>query len=194
VQRIADRNLKIAYYNATEGGEKGYLDMLDFSKIDDMKLSGRAVSDFADSLLVSRGIDPSHMSIKAKAMSLYGGMVDGQLKSLMTFRNNIIANYIAFQHADIPAGAFMISDVVLDDTRGYAGKDGYGVTLIIDDEEVEMEDAAAEEDATEEDDDFGFVEDENSATQDNNMENMAFEGEPVGVEDPADATEENTKE
>lgn len=188
VQRIADRNLKIAYYNATEGSEKGYLDMLDFSKIDDMKLSGRAVADFADSLLVSRGIDPSHMSIKAKAMSLYGGMVDGQLKSLMTFRNNIIANYIAFQHADIPAGAFMISDVLLEDTRGYAGKDGYGVTLIIDDEEVEMEDAAAEEDVAEEDDDFGFVEDENSATQDNNMENMAFEGEPV------DATEENTKE
>lgn len=194
VQRIADRNLKIAYYNATEGSEKGYLDMLDFSKIDDMKLSGRAVSDFADSLLKARGIEPSYMSIKAKAMSLYGGMVDGQLKSLMTFRNNIITNYIAFQHPDIPAGAFMISDVVLEDTRGYAGKDGYGVTLIIDDEEVEMEDAAAEEDATEEDDDFGFVEDENSATQDNNMENMAFEGEPVGVEDPADATEENTKE
>jgi hypothetical protein len=69
------------------------------------------------------------------------------------------------------------------------------VTLIIDDEEVEMEDATAEEDAAaEEDDDFGFVEDENSATQDNNMENMAFEGEPVGVEAPADATEENTKE
>ena len=68
------------------------------------------------------------------------------------------------------------------------------VTLIIDDEEVEMEDAAAEEDVAEDDDDFGFMEDENSATQDNNMENMALEGEPVGVEDPADATEENTKE
>ena len=195
VQRIADRNLKIAYYNATEGSEKGYLDMLDFSKIDDMKLSSRAVADFADSMLVARGIDPSHMSIKAKAMSLYGDMVDGQLVSLMTFRNNIITNYIAFQHPDIPAGTFIVSDVVLEDAKRYTGRDCYGVTLIIDDEEVEMEDDTAEENvAEEEDDDFGFVEDDNSAAQDNNLEDEAFVGESTGVEEPVDATEENTKE
>lgn len=138
VQRISDMNLKIAYYNATEGREQGYLDMLDFSKIADMRLSGKAVSSFADSMLLARDISPANMTIKAKAKRLYGDMADSQLVSMMNRRNGIISGYVAFQHADVPAGAFAINDVVLEELKGYAGKDRYTVTLIIDDEEVEI--------------------------------------------------------
>ena len=38
----------------------------------------------------------------------------------------------------IPEGAFDISTVVIDDMKGYLGKDRYTVTLIVDDQEVEL--------------------------------------------------------
>lgn len=160
VQRLSDLNLKIAYYNATEGRESGYLDMLDFVRINDMRLSRRDVAAFADSQLLSRGIDPTHMSAHAKAKSLYGDMVDSQLVELMRLRNRIIKEYIAFQHSDVDSLTFAINDVVLEDMIDYRGKDRYTVTLVIDDEEVEILDPAAEEVIDEEYYDAFILEDE----------------------------------
>ena len=139
VQRLADLNLKIAFYNATEGDESGYLDMLDFARISEMKLSGRDVAAFADSLLLVRGIDPAHMSAHAKAMTLYGSAAETQLGDLMRHRNRIIAEYIKFQHSDVAEELLTINDVVMEDVKNYRGKDRYTVTLVVDDEEVEIE-------------------------------------------------------
>ena len=137
-QRIANLNLKVAYYNHAHGEEQGYLDMLAFSRIKDMKISNSEVSKYADSLLTARGIDPRRMKNSAKAMALYGEGVDEQIVRLMEFRNRIIMDYMTFQHQDLAEGAFEISSVVLQESIDYHGKDRYTVTLIIDDEEIEL--------------------------------------------------------
>lgn len=147
VQRIADLNLKIAYYNSMQATEGEYLDMLDFSRIAEMRLSGREVIEFADSQLLVRGIDPSHMSSHAKAMALYGDMVDEQLTAIMRHRNRTVEEYMGFQHADIPEGGFALNDVVIEDVRNYSGRDRYTVTLVIDGEEYEI---VADEESTDE--------------------------------------------
>lgn len=137
-QRLANLNLKIAYYNHTRGDEEGYLDMLAFSKINQMKMSNRDVVAYADSLLVAQGIDPTHMNAENKAMLLYGDVVEQQMVQLMEHRNRIILDYMGFNHQDIPEGAFAINSVVVEDMKNYNGKDRFTVTLIIDDEEVEL--------------------------------------------------------
>ena len=60
-------------------------------------------------------------------------------------RNRIISDYMSFQHQDLAEGAFSISNVVLEEIMEYRGKDRYTVTLIIDDEEVELTPAESEE-------------------------------------------------
>ena len=149
-QRIADLNLKIAYYNSTQQNEDERFDMLDFAHISEMRLSRSEVANFADSQLMVRGIDPKRMSAAEKSMALYGDMVDEQLRMLLEQRNRIIEEYMAFQHQTMPEGAFRINGVVLDELRDYEGKDRYSVTLVIDDEEYEAEpaaDASAEDSA-----------------------------------------------
>lgn len=137
-QRLANLNLKIAYYNNTYGRERGYLDMLAISRINDMKISNGEVMMYADSMLLARGIDPTHMNNQEKAMTLYGDMIDGQMKMLMERRNRIINDYMSFQHKDIPAGSFSIAPVVIEDMKNHLSKDRYTVTLIIDEQEVEL--------------------------------------------------------
>lgn len=148
VKRLAAIDMKIAYYNSTQAEEGHRLDMLDFDRIAEMKLSSRQVAEFADSQLVVKGLDPRHMSTDEKAMALYGEYVDGQLQRIIDARNKSIAEYMAFQHADMPAGAFTVNTVTIDDIRDYHGKDRYTVTIIVDDEEVEVDDSAADDDDT----------------------------------------------
>jgi molybdopterin converting factor small subunit len=112
--------------------------MLAFSEINNMKMSNKEVGKYADSLLLARGIDPSYMNTQTKAMTLYGDMVDGQLKQMMERRNRIVKDYMSFNHQDIPEGAFDISPVVIEDSKEYLGKDRYTVTLIVDEQEVEL--------------------------------------------------------
>ena len=112
--------------------------MLAFSRINDMKLSNKEVLQYADSLLTARGINPAHMTSQAKAMTLYGDMIDGQMQQLMEHRNRIISDYMGFQHSDIPAGAFSMGAVDMASIKAYTGKDRLTVTLIVDDEEVEL--------------------------------------------------------
>ena len=138
VQRLANLNLKIAYYNYKHGAEQGYLDMLAFSRINDTKMSNKAVIKYADSLLTARGIDPTMMNTQTKAMTLYGDVIDGQIKQLMEHRNRIIMNYMGFQHQDLAEGAFSINDIVIEDMKDYMGKDRYTVTLYVDDEAIEL--------------------------------------------------------
>lgn len=154
VQRLANLNLKIAYYNYKHGAEQGYLDMLAFSRINDTKMSNKAVIKYADSLLTARGIDPTMMNTQTKAMTLYGDVIDGQIKQLMEHRNRIIMNYMGFQHQDLAEGAFSINDIVIEDMKDYMGKDRYTVTLYVDDEAIEF--------PVDEKDDEGEVSDEYS--------------------------------
>ena len=154
VQRLANLNLKIAYYNYKHGAEQGYLDMLAFSRINDTKMSNKAVIKYADSLITARGIDPTMMNTQTKAMTLYGDVIDGQIKQLMEHRNRIIMNYMGFQHQDLAEGAFSINDIVIEDMKDYMGKDRYTVTLYVDDEAIEL--------PVDEKDDEGEVSDEYS--------------------------------
>ena len=154
VQRLANLNLKIAYYNYKHGAEQGYLDMLAFSRINDTKMSNKAVIKYADSLLTARGIDPTMMNTQTKAMTLYGNVIDGQIKQLMEHRNRIIMDYMGFQHQDLAEGAFSINDIVIEDMKDYMGKDRYTVTLYVDDEAIEL--------PVDEKDDEGEVSDEYS--------------------------------
>ena len=169
-QQLANLNLKIAYYNHTQGAEQGYLDMLAFSRINDMKLSNKAVLQYADSLLVERGINPSGMTSQAKAMTLYGDIVDGQMQQLMEHRNRIISEYMGFQHSDIPTGAFAMGAVDVESIKNHTGKDRLTVTLIIDDQEVELNNATEEGEVNEENTSYSLysLDEEESDAQDNN--------------------------
>ena len=159
VQRLANLNLKIAYYNYKHGEEKGYLDMLAFSRINDTKMSNKAVVKYADSLLRARGIDPTMMNTQTKAMTLYGDVVDKQIVQMMEHRNRIITNYMSFQHQDLPEGAFTINNVVIEDMKEYIGKDRYTVTLIVDEDEIELP-VDAKEDEGEVVDEFSNLDEE----------------------------------
>ena len=138
VRTLSDMNLKMAYYNATEGRESGYLDMLDFARINDMKLSGDGIRQYADSMLMAQGINPVGMSAHAKAEVLYGNIVDEQLVSVMNIRNGVIARYVAFQHKDLPLERFKLDSLRIEDIRDYKGKDKYTVSLVVGDQEVEV--------------------------------------------------------
>lgn len=164
-QGLSQLDLKIAYYNSTQSSPDKRLDMLDFTKIREMRLSRSEVAAFADSQLVSKGIDPTHLSIAAKAEALYGDYIDIQLRSLMEHRNTTIREYMAFQHQDLPDSAFVINDVVIENIRNYKGKDRYTTTLIIDSEEVEIvADDTAEESFDEEYFDAWALEEETEGT------------------------------
>jgi hypothetical protein len=45
---------------------------------------------------------------------------------------------MGFQHQDMPAESFTINNVVIEDMVDYHGKDRFTVTLIVDDEEIEL--------------------------------------------------------
>lgn len=139
VRDIADLNLKMAYYNATQVGDGERIDMLDIARISDMRLSNKGVVAFADSMLLARGISPAHMNNHAKAMTLYGDYVDNQLKTIMERRNRIVSDYLKFQHPDLPVDAIVLGDVDMKVLRGQTGKSRYAVTLIIDDQEYDVE-------------------------------------------------------
>lgn len=138
VRRLAHIDMNIAYYNSTQAEPGHRLDLLDLDRIAEMKLSARQVAGFADSQLLVKGIDPSRMSVEQKAMALYGGYVDAQLQRIMDSRSKSIREYMAFQHADLPEGAFTVNAVTVEDIRNYRGKDRYTVTLIVDEEETEI--------------------------------------------------------
>lgn len=165
-QRLANLNLKIAYYNHTQGDAQGYLDMLAFSRINDTKMSNKDVIAYADSLLTERGFDPNKMKTAEKAMTLYGDVVESQMVQLMEHRNRTIMEYMGFNHQDMPEGAFSINNVVIEDMVDYHGKDRYTVTLIVDDEEIEL---PVEDDDIVEDEEDAFADEQgtNVASEDN---------------------------
>ncbi len=135
---IADLNLKMAYYNSTQVEADKRLDMLDFVRISQMRLANKDVAKFADSLLVARGIDPTHLTTHAKAKALYGDMVDKQLSMLSEGRNKIIRDYISFQHKELAAESFSIETMTIDEMKKYTGKPRFNITLIVDDEEISI--------------------------------------------------------
>lgn len=172
-QDVANLNLKMAYYNSTQSEDDKRLDMLDFAKISDMRLSNSDIHAFADSMLVARNIDPQNMSMAAKARALYGEYVDNQLVVMAEYRNRIISEYIKFQHPDLREGAITIDAITKDDIVNGTGKrNRYTVTLVIDGEEMEMtspedEESDSQDSAPEE----AIVEDE-----DNNIAEETLEG------------------
>lgn len=182
---LAELDLKIAYYNSTQSDADERFDMLDFERIRQMRLSRKEVSAFADSQLIARGIDPAHLTSEKKAMALYGDMVDGQLTMLMTQRNRILSEYMEFQHSDLRPEAFSVNEVVLDDMKQYTGKDRYTVTLIIDDEEIEL--APIEETVTEEQSDYydayALEEEEDVAPEDTENATDKTNGTDIASED-----------
>lgn len=188
VKRLAQIDMKIAYYNSTQAEPGHRLDMLDFDRIAEMKLSSRQVAEFADSQLVVKGVDPRHMSADEKAMALYGEHVDGQLQRIIDARNKAIAEYMAFQHADMPAGAFTVNTVTVDDVRHYTGKDRYTVTIIVDDEEVDV-DSEDDADSADEDDDAAATVEDTGLAEDDAMseDNTGLVEDAVAV--PADTDE-----
>jgi hypothetical protein len=99
-------------------------------------------------------------------MTLYGDMIDGQMQQLLEHRNRIISNYMGFQHSDIPSGAFSMGAVDMASIKEYTGKDRLTVTLIVDDEELELSNNAEEsaDDGTE-DTLYSLDEDNNSADE-----------------------------
>ena len=150
-REIAELNLKMAYYNSTQREENKRLDMLDLVLIQEMKLGNKEVSQFADSLLIAKGMDPQHLSTHAKAEALYGDVVDLQLIRLMEARNKTISDYMAFQHKELAPERFSVKSMTGAEMREYNGKERLGVTLIIDGEEMQSNDEEDEKEAKSDD-------------------------------------------
>lgn len=176
-QEIADLNLKMAYYNSTQVEADKRLDMVDFVRINEMRLSNKDVAEFADSQLIARGIDPTHMNTHAKAKALYGEIIDRQIVMMSEARCKIIRDYISFQHKDLSAESFIVENMTLDQMREYHNKPRFNVTLIIDDEEVNIESEEDEEN-----------EKENKDTKEDNKANA-----DALAEDSEEKTEEINK-
>ena len=144
-QQIADLNLKMAYYNSTQADANKRLDMVDLARINEMRLSNKEVAEFADSQLIARGIDPTHMTTHAKAKALYSDIIDRQITMLNETRCKIMRDYISFQHKELSAESIVIENMTIEEMKHYHGKSRFNVTLIIDGEEVNV-DAEDEED------------------------------------------------
>ena len=87
-----------------------------------------------------------------------------QLSRIMEARNKTIRDYMSFQHKELAPDSFSIESMSVEKMQSYHGKERFGVTLIIDGEEVAMEDKEQE------------VENESAATdQDNNTSTAALE-------------------
>ena len=99
-------------------------------------------------------------------MTLFGDVVESQMVQLMEHRNRTIMEYMGFNHQDMPEGAFSINNVVIEDMVDYHGKDRYTVTLIVDDEEIEL---PVEGDDIVEDEEDAFADEQgtNVASEDN---------------------------
>ena len=138
-QEIAELNLKMAYYNSTQTEADKRLDMVDLARINEMRLSNKEVTEFADSQLIGRGIDPTHLTSHAKAKALYGDIIDRQLTMMSEARCKIIRDYISFQHKELSAESLIVENMTLEEMKRYHGKPRFSVTLIIDDEEVSVE-------------------------------------------------------
>ncbi|MBQ2364582.1 MAG: DUF748 domain-containing protein [Alistipes sp.] len=143
-QKIAELNLKTAYYNSTQVDDSKRLDMLDFISIRQMSLSNDEMDAFASNKLLERGIDPSGMSTRNKAMAIYGDMVDEQILSLMRYRKHIITEYISFQHKEFNAEKLVIEDITIEDIKGHRGDDHYEATLYFGNDVVTIDDEAKE--------------------------------------------------
>ena len=176
-QEIADLNLKMAYYNSTQVEADKRLDMVDFARINEMRLSTKDVVEFADSQLIARGIDPTHMNTHAKAKALYGDVIDRQIVMMSEARCKIIRDYISFQHKDLSAESFIVENMTLDQMKEYHNKPRFNVTLIIDDEEVNIESEEEEKD-----------EEKNKDTKEDNKANA-----DALAEDSEEKTEEINK-
>ena len=148
-QEIAELNLKMAYYNSMQTDADQRLDMVDLARINDMRLSNKEVKEFADSQLIARGIDPTHLTSHAKARALYGDIIDRQLTMMSEARCKIIRDYISFEHKELNRECFIVENMTLEEMKHYHSKPRFNVTLIIDDEEVSID---AEEDEEEEKD------------------------------------------
>ena len=168
-QEIADLNLKMAYYNSTQTEADKRLDMVDFVRINEMRLSSKDVVEFADSQLIARGIDPSHMTTHAKAKALYGDIIERQITMLSELRSKTIRDYISFQHKELSAESFIIENMTIEEMKEYHNKPRFSVTLIIDDEEVAVE---SEED--EDEDEKDEKKDKKDKSEDNKANDEAL--------------------
>ena len=151
IQQIADLNLKIGYYNSLQSEDNQRLDMLDFARINEMKLSNSDVLSFADSMLTMQGIDHSTMTTHAKARALYGDIADQQLLQIMEHRNRTMREYITFQHPELRQGAIVIDEVDYEHIKSHGKKNRYEVSLVIDGEKIAVDSPEDEENNTEDD-------------------------------------------
>lgn len=148
IDRLSELNLKIAYYNSTQVEDDKRLDMLDFVRIIEMNISRSDLTKFADAQLIERGISPEGMSLKEKRRAIFKDVVTQQLTDLISLRNRMLADYVKFQHTDLPEGALIVEECSIEDMAEYTGDDRYALTLIIDEQEVEMTNVDADSTAT----------------------------------------------
>ena len=156
----------MAYYNSTQTEADKRLDMVDFVRINEMRLSSKDVVEFADSQLIARGIDPSHMTTHAKAKALYGDIIERQITMMSELRSKTIRDYISFQHKELSAESFIIENMTIEEMKEYHNKPRFSVTLIIDDEEVAVE--------SEEDEDEDEKKDKKDKSEDNKANDEAL--------------------
>ena len=192
-REIAELNLKMAYYNSTQREADKRLDMLDLVLIQEMKLGNKEVSQFADSLLIAKGMDPQHLSTHAKAEALYGDVVDLQLIRLMEARNKTISDYMAFQHKELAPERFSVKSMTGAEMREYNGKERLGVTLIIDGEEMQSNDEEDEKEAKS-DDAKAEAENNNSEATNKQEEDNNSADDALQNDNASTATSETTTE
>jgi hypothetical protein len=190
-REIAELNLKMAYYNSTQAESDKRLDMLELIRIQEMKVSGKEVAEFADSQLIARGIDPQHLSTHAKAEALYGDIVDMQLSRMMEGRNKTIRNYMSFQHKELAADSFTVESMTKEEMEAYHGKERFGVTLIIDGEEIKVEEK--EEESDDKEADKGATEATETAGEESAAEG-ASEGKSAADEESPSEQDNNSSE
>lgn len=193
-REIAELNLKMAYYNSTQLEANKRLDMLDLVLIQEMKLGNKEVGQFADSMLIARGMDPQHLSTHAKAEALYGNIVDMQLIRIMEGRNKTISDYMAFQHKELAPERFTVKSMTADEMREYSGKEKLGVTLIIDGEEMQSNEEEEENAEKSDEKSEKKEEKENSKAikeeEDNNPAADALQDDNASTEQAETSTEE----
>jgi hypothetical protein len=65
---------------------------------------------------------------------------------MMEGRNKTIRNYMSFQHKELAADSFTVESMTKEEMEAYHGKERFGVTLIIDGEEIKVEEKEEESD------------------------------------------------
>ncbi len=135
--RQAVTDLKRDYYIANSGKSAEETDeIIVMQEIDRIDLNSSKLKNFADSLILARGIEATQTNITEKAKAIYGTQAQEEVSNILSQRNDVMVNHLVKQH-NLPAESVEVQQTAIDSLLLYKGRDKITLGLTISETDVE---------------------------------------------------------